>query len=144
VCHRRLVTRVAGFDDALFLAHDINRHFGLAEAVAVINCAGGVVETYALHPLIAGPSRLAAIGCAIAGVRPSCLALCLISSRPRGGADVLSEVDVDLWHGMYDACAARHIHLADWLIIDGRHIRSMAKSCSSEVDWSLRPPPDDG
>jgi hypothetical protein len=143
VCRRQLVTRVAGFDDALFLARDIHRYFGPAEVVTVVNCAGGVVDTYALHPVAADVSDLAAIGRAIAGIRPGCLVLCLVSSRPRGGAAVLSEEDVDLWHELYASCAEEGIHLADWLVIDGQVIRSMTLSCSSDADWSLRPPDDD-
>lgn len=135
---RSLITRVRTFDDALSLARRIYRHLGEAEAVAVVNCAGGVVDTYALCPLVAGDaSRLAVIGCAIAGIRPTCLRLILVSSRPRQDAGVLNEPDVDRWHELFALCETSGIHLADWFIIDGAFVRSMALSCSSEVDWSV-------
>jgi hypothetical protein len=138
---RRLATRVGDLNDALTLARKVYRHFGPSEAVAVVNCAGGVVDTYALDPITAGgPARLASIGQAIAGIRPACLVLILVSVRARGEAAVLQEADVDLWQGLHDRCADDGIRLADWFIIDGRSVRSMALSCASDSEWTRRPP----
>jgi hypothetical protein len=145
LCRRsRLATRVGGFNDAVRLARKVYRHFGAAEVVAVVNCAGGVVDTYALDPIVAGGApRLTSIGRAIASIRPSCLVLFLVSARDDGDASVLAETDVDLWQEMYDRCAADGVRLADWFIIDRRTVRSMAMSCASDADWSLRPGPQD-
>jgi hypothetical protein len=145
LCRRsNLATRVGGFNDAVRLAKKVYRHFGAAEVVAVVNCAGGVVDTYALDPLVAGgASRMASIGRAVAAIRPTCLVLFLVSSRREGDARVLAEADVDLWQEMYDRCAAGGIRLVDWFIIDRHTVRSMALSCASDVDWSMRPGPDD-
>ena len=145
MCRRsRLATRVGGFNDAVRLAQQVYRHFGAAEVVTVVNCAGGVVDTYALDPIVAGgASCLASIGRAIAAIRPSCLVLFLISARRDGDASVLSEADVDLWQAMYDRCADDGIRLADWFIIDRRTVRSMAMSCASDADWSMRPGPEE-
>jgi hypothetical protein len=132
---------VGGFNDALMLARKVHRHLGASEAVAVVNCAGGVVDTYALDPITAGgPSCLAAIGRAIAGIRPGCLVLILVSARTDGDAGVLYEADVDLWQEMHDRCADEGIRLADWFIIDRRTVRSMALSCASDARWTRRPP----
>ena len=145
MCRRsRLSTRVGGFNDAVRLAKKVYRHFGAAEVVAVVNCAGGVVDTYALDPIAAGgASRLASIGRAVAAIRPACLVLFLVSARKEGDAGVLSEADVDLWHEMYDRCADDGIRLADWFIVDRHTVRSMAMSCASDADWSMRPGPDE-
>jgi hypothetical protein len=69
--------------------------------------------------------------------------LFLVSARDDGDASVLAETDVDLWQEMYDRCAADGVRLADWFIIDRRTVRSMAMSCASDADWSLRPGPQD-
>jgi hypothetical protein len=145
LCRRsRLATRVGGFNDAVRLAKKVYRHFGAAEVVAVVNCAGGVVDTYALDPITAGgASCLASIGRAVAAIRPSCLVLFLVSARREGDASILSETDVGLWQEMYDRCAADGVRLADWFIVDRTTVRSMALSCASDADWSMRPGPED-
>jgi hypothetical protein len=145
LCRRsRLITRVGGFNDAVRLAKEVYRHFGAAEVVAVVNCAGGVVDTYALDPIVAGgASCMASIGRAVASIRPSCLVLFLVSARDAGDASVLSEIDVNRWQEMHDRCAADGVRLADWFIIDRHTVRSMAMSCASDADWSMRPGPEE-
>jgi hypothetical protein len=137
---RPLEIHLRHFEDALSFAVYLYHRFGTSESASLVNCVGGIAETYALHPVTADPTDLAEIGCAIAGINPTCLTLLLISSRPAGSAPAMTEHDVDLWQDVHARCVANGVHLVDWLVTDGTVVRSMALSCASDSDWSIRPP----
>jgi hypothetical protein len=141
--NRSLDIHLRHFEDALSFAVYLYQRFGTAESASLVNCVGGIAETYALHPVTADPTNLAEIGCAIAGINPTCLTLLLISARSPAAAAVMTEHDVDLWHNVHARCVARGVHLVDWLVTDGTVVRSMALSCASDSDWSIRPPEPD-
>jgi hypothetical protein len=128
-------TQVRSFSQSLGVLLGVQRRFGFAQAVMLLDADSRVVDGVALtDPHRPTPDDAVESGIVIGSTHDVVQRALLLSAGVDGVVD-LAEADLRRWRRYVDEFAAAGLELVDWLASDGQHIRSFAITTDAASAW---------
>jgi hypothetical protein len=127
--------QVRSFSQSLGVLLGVQRRFGFAHAVMLLDADSRVVDGLALTDPSPTPDN-AVESAIVIGATYDVVRRALLLSAGVEGVVELSEADLDRWRRYVDDFAAVGVELVDWLAADGQHIRSFAITTNAATAWA--------
>jgi hypothetical protein len=127
--------QVRSFSQSLGVLFGVQRRFGAAHAVMLLDADSRVVDGIALTDLEPTPDNAVESAIVIGSTYEVVRRALLLSAGTDGVVD-LTEADLDRWRRYINDFAAAGVELVDWLATDGRHIRSFAITTDAASAWA--------
>jgi hypothetical protein len=127
--------QVRSFSQSLGVLLGVQRRFGFAHAVMLLDADCRVVDGLALTGPAPAPDDAVESAIVIGATYDVVRRALLVSAGVDGVVD-LSEADLDRWRRYVDDFAAAGVELVDWLASDGQHVRSFAITTDAASAWA--------
>jgi hypothetical protein len=127
--------QIRSFSESLGVLLGVQRRFGFAHAVMLLDADCRVVDGLALTDHASTPND-AVESAIVIGFSYDVVRRALLLSAGVEGVVELTEADLDRWRRYVDDFAAVGVELVDWLAADGHHVRSFAITTNAATAWA--------
>ena len=127
--------QVRSFSQSLGVLLGVQRRFGFAHAVMLLDADSRVVDGVAITDPAPTPDDAVESAIVIGSTYDVVRRALLLSAGVDGVVD-LTEADLDRWRRYVDDFAAVEVDLVDWLASDGQHVRSFAITTDAASAWA--------